>query len=254
MATLDVLTYGFAFVSDQGGFGFSSVSLLTLGNKHVLVDTGPPSRRPQLLQALQAKGLAPDEIDAVIITHMHWDHCLNADLFKDARVLLHPKEIDYVNAPSRKDYGTASYVADMLGKLNVEPVSDGDVIFEGVSVIETPGHTKGHMSVLVDVEGETVLVAGDAMPDTGTVKRGLPYNIFWDVREAGESVEKMLDSSKVFYPGHDRPFKLDGEEISYIQGPTEVEISDSNEGGSAIALSYRVHPHRHVNIDMVQKD
>ena len=67
-------------------------------------------------------------------------------------------------------------------------------------------------------------------------------------------LRKMLDSSKVFYPGHDRPFKLDGEEISYIQGPTEVEISDSNEGGSAIALSYRVHPHRHVNIVMVQKD
>lgn len=254
MATLDVLTHGFAFVSDQGGFGFSSVSLLTIGKNHILVDTGPPSRRPQLLQALRAKGLSPEEIDAVIITHMHWDHCLNADLFKNAHVLLHPKEIDYVKSPSRNDFGTASYVADMLEKLDVNPVSNGDKVFEGVSVIDTPGHTKGHISVLVDVRGETILITGDALPDTGTVKRGLPYNIFWDVREASDSVEKMLDASKIFYPGHDRPFKLDGEEISYIQGPSDVEISDSNEGGSAISLTYKVSSHRHINIDMVQKD
>ncbi len=79
------------------------------------------------------------------------------------------------------------------------------------------------------------------------------YNIFWDVNDATESVEKMLDASSVFYPGHDRPFKVEGEEISYIDGPNRVELSDSNEGGEAIRLAYRVHQHRAVNIDTVQK-
>ena len=40
------------------------------------------------------------------------------------------------------------------------------------------------------------------------------------MNDARESVEKMVESSTVFYPGHDLPFKLDGKEISYLDGPT----------------------------------
>ena len=253
MANLDMLTYGFSFVSDQGGLGWSSISLLTVGDRHILIDTGPFSRRPLLHQALRRHNLGFEDIDTVILTHMHWDHCQNTDLFRHARILLHPRELDYNRNPNRGDIGAAWYIADMMDKMKVEPVSDGDRIADGVSIIDTPGHTKGHISVLVEVEGEKVLVAGDALPDSGTVKRGMPYNIFWDVEDATDSVQKMLDSSRVFYPGHDRPFRLDGGEISYLHGPSHVEFSNSNEGGGVTALTYQVHAHREVNISTVQK-
>ena len=253
MADLDILTYGFAFLSDQGGLGWSTVSLLTVGGQNILIDTGPASRRPMLYQALQDRNLGLEDIDTVILTHLHWDHCQNTDLFNSARILLHPRELDYARNPSRGDISAAWYIADMLGKMNVEPVSDGDAIAEGVSIIDTPGHTKGHISVRVQVGDDAVLVAGDALPDGGTVKRGLPYNIFWDVDDAAESVQKMLDVSQVFYPGHDRPFRLDGDQISYLHGPSQVEFSDSNEGGGVTALTYKVHAHRELNINTVQK-
>ncbi len=48
MADLDVLTYGFALTSDQGVLGYSTNSLLTVGNNNILVDTGPSSRRSVL--------------------------------------------------------------------------------------------------------------------------------------------------------------------------------------------------------------
>jgi len=111
----------------------------------------------------------------------------------------------------------------MLGKMKVEPVSDGDS------------------------------VASDAFPDSGTVKRKLPFMVCWDVDDAAESVEKMLDASRVFYPGHDRPFRLDGEEISYLHEPTAVEVRDTNEGGGAAALTFRVIAKRPVNIHTIQK-
>ena len=63
----------------------------------------------------------------------------------------------------------------------------------------------------------------------------------------------MLDSSKVFYPGHDRPFRLDGDKIDYLDGPTVIEIYGYNEGGFAPALTYRVASRREPNIDLVQK-
>ena len=253
MTTLNVLTYGFALLTDQGNVGYSTVALLEAGDRRILIDTGPAARRMSLFQALDARGLSVEDIDILILTHMHWDHCQNADLFGNARVLVHPKEIDYANSPNRADVNSASYFADMLKKLKLEPVSGGDTVVEGVSIIDTPGHTKGHISILVDVDGEKVLVAGDALPDGGTVRRRLPYNVFWDVADAAESVEKMLASSHVFYPGHDRPFRLEGDELTYLHGPSELEVHANVEGGGSTALTYRVHAHREVNIDTVQK-
>ena len=101
MANLDVLTYGFALTSDQGAFGYSTNSLLTVGNNNILVDTGPSSRRTVLYRALESKNLTPDDIDIVILTHMHWDHCQNTDLFRNARILLHPTEMDRMGVRER---------------------------------------------------------------------------------------------------------------------------------------------------------
>ena len=253
MTDLDVLTYGFSFVTDQGNLGWSTISLLKAGRRNIVIDTGPASRRQLLYRALRERGLDFEDIDTVVLTHLHWDHCQNTDLFRNARIAVHPRELDYARNPNPKDISAAWYVADMLGKMKVDPVSEGDEIVDGVSILDTPGHTRGHIGVVVEVGRERVLVAGDALPEGGTVKRGLPYNIFWDVDDARESVEKILDASDVFYPGHDRPFRLDGERVEYLHGPTNVEILGSNEGGGTTAVTYRVDAKRAINIDTVQK-
>jgi glyoxylase-like metal-dependent hydrolase (beta-lactamase superfamily II) len=253
MATLDVLTYGFSLSTDQGSFGYSTNSLLRVGNHNILIDTGPSSRRPFLVKALEAKGLSTDDIDIVMLTHMHWDHCQNTDLFKNARVLVNPTEIDYARNPNKWDLAVAAGMADMMRNMNVEPVSEGDKIVDGVTILETPGHTKGHMSILAEIDGEKVLLAGDAMPDSGTVSRGMPTAIFWDVEDAQQSVEKMVASSNVFYPGHDRPFRVEGDEINYLHGPENIHVMDSTEGGGTASLTFTVTALRPVNVDTVQK-
>ena len=224
-----------------------------MGNNRILIDTGPASRRNVLYRALESRNLGPEDIDIVILTHMHWDHCQNTDLFSNARVLLHPTEMDYARNPNQHDHAVATYMAEAIGKMKVELVSEGDRVVDGVSIIETPGHTKGHISILVESGEEKLLLAGDAMPDGGTVSRGLPYHIFWDVSDARESVEKMLHTSQVFYPGHDRPFRLEESSISYLHGPENIEIFDSTEGGGTASLTFTVGATRQVNIDTVQK-
>jgi len=252
-ANIEVLTYGFSFNSDQGSFGMSTNSLVTAGDQTIVVDTGPSSRRVWLHKALESKGLAPEDVDIVILTHMHWDHCQNTDLFRNARILVHPTEMDYARNPNRSDMACAQYLADMVDKMKLELVSEGDTIIEGVSIVETPGHTKGHISVAVSAGNEKVLIAGDALPDSGSINRGLPTNVFWDVEDARSSMEKMVASAKVFYPGHDRPFRLEGEHIEYLEGPHSLEITNSTEGLGTTALSFTVIDARPVNINMVQK-
>jgi N-acyl homoserine lactone hydrolase len=253
MATLDVITYGFGLNTDQGSFGYSTVSLINVGNHNILIDTGPSSRRSFLHRALQSRDLSTDDIDIVVLTHMHWDHCQNTDLFRNARVLVNPAEIDYARNPNRWDLAVAAGMADMMRNMKVEPVSEGDTIVDGVTVMETPGHTKGHLSLLADIDGEKVLIAGDALPDSGSIPRGLPYNVFWDVEDAQQSVEKMVSSSNVIYPGHDRPFRIEGDEVTYLHGPANIEVMNSTEGGATASLTFTVSPKRQVNVDIVQK-
>ena len=205
MPNLEVLTYGFGLNTDQGSFGYSTISLLTVGNRNIVVDTGPASRRGLLFKALQVRNLTPDDIDTVILTHLHWDHCQNTDLFRNARILVHPTELDYARNPNRGDFAVAWYVAETLDKAKIDLVSDGDSIAEGVSVIDTPGHTKGHISILVGDGDEEILLAGDALPDSGTVLRGLPYNVFWDVEDARASVEKWSTRLRSSIPATTAP-------------------------------------------------
>ena len=240
MTKLDVLTYGFSFISPEGGFGWSSISLLQVGEQNIVVDTGPASRRGLLWAALDSRGLTPEDIDLVILTHMHWDHCQNTDMFSNARILVHPKEIDYAHNPNPADHNAAKYIAEMMDKMRVEPISDGDVVAEGISIIDTPGHTLGHISIVAKVGDENVLVAGDAMPDGGTVTRRLPYNVFWDVNDAIESVEKILDSSDVFYPGHDRPIPAERREGRVPSRPDAGGDSRQQRGSHRRAI-----PHLH---------
>jgi N-acyl homoserine lactone hydrolase len=253
MVNLDVLTYGFALNSDQGSFGYSTNSLLTVGNTRILVDTGPGSRRGLLHKQLANIGLTPDDVDMVLLTHLHWDHCQNTDMFPNARILVNPVEYDYARNPKSQDHATVKYIADMLEKMKLELVSDGDTIIEGVKIIETPGHTKGHISVVADLGGENILIAGDALPDSATVLRKLPYNVFWDVKDAQNSVEKMIDASSTFYPGHDRPFHFSNNKIEYLGGPENIEVINSTDGGGTVSLTFTVHAERPVNINIVQK-
>ena len=136
-------------------------------------------------------GLTTDDIDIVILTHMHWDHCQNTDLFRNARVLVNPVEIDYARNPNSWDLAVAAGMADMMRNMKVEVVSEGDTIVDGVSILETPGHTKGHMSVLAEIDGEKC-------PDrrrchAGEWHRGArryPYNIFWDTEDAHDPASR----------------------------------------------------------------
>ncbi|GIS95873.1 MAG: hypothetical protein CM1200mP22_31100 [Dehalococcoidia bacterium] len=133
-----------------------------------------------------------DDIDIVILTHMHWDHCQNTDLFTKARVLVNPTEIDYARSPNKWDLAVAAGMADMMRNMKVDTVSEGDKVVDGVTIIETPGHTKGHMSILADIDGEKVLLAGDAMPESGSIARGLPYKSFGTFRMLKKVLRKWL--------------------------------------------------------------
>ncbi len=250
MARVDMLLQGFSLGTDQGNVAFCGVTLIE-GTKRILVDVAHTGRRSLLLQRLRDRGLTPDDIDYVFLTHAHWDHMLNIDLFANAKVLVHPQEREYCKQPNENDWATPSYTTLILESRQLREVREGEEIDEGVEVIETPGHSRGSMALLVRAGDQTLAVSGDALPNGWSVSSGLPRYVFWDVEQAKASIRKLLDRAQAFYPGHDRPFRVaDGGRVAYLE-PTSVRVfgwpdGDPGEGGPGI--SYAAEPPRQAQV------
>ena len=184
-----------------GGTGASTVTLIS-GEKVMLVDTGFEresdmsasnlrKNHEKLLMVLRMEGLAPDDIDYVFFTHLHRDHTGNYELFQKSKFLMSAYEYERCHIP------------------NSEPRDDNDEIMEGVSVLYTPGHCRGHSSLKVDLE-DTIVIAGDAIVSLVYLLKGKfwCYNQDYYSDEASkDSLKKILDTADYIIPGHGSIFK-----------------------------------------------
>jgi glyoxylase-like metal-dependent hydrolase (beta-lactamase superfamily II) len=151
-----------------------------------------------------------DEIDIVINTHLHWDHCYNNSLFKNARFVVQKKELEFAIAPIPTQENV--YEAITLGMTppwfatkQWEVVDGDEPICKGVSVIFTPGHTKGIQSVLVDTDEGPYLIAGDTVPlfENWRGKFSVPNGIHVDLETYFQTLNKIHRLNAVVLPGHD---------------------------------------------------
>lgn len=163
----------------------SSVTLI-LGEERIIVDTGNTGDERHILSGLGKNGLGPRDIDVVINTHAHRDHVTNNDLFEDAIFMLHPSE-------------RASW--------RFEPLSDDQRIMTGVTVVETPGHTRGSITVLADTAEGVVGMVGDAIPTRDNYIKWVPPGINYDPERALRSMERIRERADIVVPGHDAVFK-----------------------------------------------
>ena len=199
--------------------------------KNILVDTGPKNLEvikryhshveadvpPEvhLLKVLEKHGLKPEDIDFIICTHLHWDHCQNNDCFPSKKVYTQKREVLYAINPVELHWYT--YESPQCGLTPVWAsagtklvVLDGDEeIIPGIEVFLTPGHTPGSQCVRVNTEDGYYLIAGDTVNIyenwEGNAKyHHVPAGIHVDLREYEETFKKMdkIDF-KVILPGHD---------------------------------------------------
>lgn len=203
--------------------------LIERSDGHILVDTGmcdtvradrehyPGSKQDDgqgIVEILARRGLKPDDIDAVILTHLHWDHCSNLKFFSKSRVYVQIKEWLFANDPLPPYYN--SYEAQAIGMTppynDIRPtLLDGDAgIVSGVNVITTPGHAPGHQSVVVDTGANRYVIAGDALMSYDNLEanpdRKVKFTMigrYLDVTQAWASMERITKLDAQILPSHD---------------------------------------------------
>ena len=211
---------------------FFTPPVVNTGSELILFDTG--LQGAGTVAALNAAGYTADQIDIVVITHMHGDHIggLLTDgnpTFPNARYVTGRAEFDAWAAAGNERFD--ANVRPLADKMTF--LEDGGSVASGVTAMAAFGHTPGHMTYLLDSEGTQLLIAADfanhyvwslAYPD-------------WEVRfdmdkSAAAATRKrildMLAADKIAFTGYHMPFPA----LGYV---------DKHDGGYAyVPHSYQL--------------
>lgn len=187
-ATTAAAATGTAF--QRVDLGFVSAYILYRAGEAALVDTGVDGSAGAIETALSEVGLAWDSVGHVILTHKHPDHVGSLDGVLERT----PGAMVYAGAPD---------IPAITAAVAPRPVGDGDTVFD-LEIIETPGHTPGHIAVL-DAVAE-ILVAGDALNGAGGGVGAPDPSFSEDIDVANASVAKMAGLTfEVALFGHGEP-------------------------------------------------
>lgn len=173
------------------------------------------SRAQEPGRALAAAGVDPRDVEAVILTHLHWDHAGNCDLFPEARVIVQRRELQYAIAPGRffrkaflapgSGWGVPPYLVP-----NLEAIDGATQLYPGLSVIPVPGHTPGSQGVVVETEHGSFCIAGDAVLTYENFESDIPPGYHVNVDDAMESYDRIRGAADHVLPSHDYAVFTDG--------------------------------------------
>ena len=193
--------------------------LIKTDHKNILINTGIGNKYnqryqdifniqhpPSLLPGLAEHNIKPADIDIVILTHLHFDHCGGNTIsqnnkimpaFPKARYIVQKSEWEKAVNPNERT--RASYIKDNLIPIKeanqLELIDGNKEILPGISVRVTGGHTRGHQIVLMKSGDKTAVYWSDLIPTTAHVD--LPYIMGYDLypEETLEEKRRFIDQA-----------------------------------------------------------
>ncbi|HEM55140.1 MAG TPA: N-acyl homoserine lactonase family protein [Thermodesulfobium narugense] len=198
-------------------------------NKNILIDTGEfmPLKSKDRVDALGAKiysfeewlskyNLTPEDIDIVIHTHLHNDHCENDSKCKNAIFYVHENELKQIHNPHPLDYRyVEDFILDIEENKQIVSLKDDTDIMPGIKMIYTPAHSPGGMSVLINTEKGKALITGFCVIDEnfnpppqvlGMGMEVIPPGTLINSYEAYDILLKVKEMADIIIPLHEPRF------------------------------------------------
>jgi glyoxylase-like metal-dependent hydrolase (beta-lactamase superfamily II) len=214
--TLSVVRAGCIKISRERGVeeSWPSCSLLECAGFRLLVDLAHPGESPErLLAALEAKGLEPAQIHAVLFTHLHPDHIGHKDLFRHALFVFHRDERlrFYFKGDRTLELG-GSALLELTPRAFSRPRASEEWpslrnLDRQIYVRHFPGHTPGSLVVFACVGDRVHALAGDVVLSRDYHDREIAPGSSWRPALVTEQMRVVARRAHVIVPGHGTPFE-----------------------------------------------
>ncbi len=199
-------------------------------DKKILVDTGEmhPIQSEDREQAIGGKimtfedglakwGLKPEDIDIVLHTHLHNDHCENDYKCSNATFYVHQAEMEHVTDPHPLDF---RYLEDFIYEIRdagqIRTITDNKVeIVPGIEMVHTPAHTPGGMSIIINTsEGKAIITGFCCLKEnffpppsiTGMEMEVIPPGTHVNVYDAYDIMVTIKEEADILIPLHEPEF------------------------------------------------
>lgn len=191
------------------------------GDKNILIDTGletfvlPPEVTKEISekygveilefeQALAKVRLKPQDIDIIIHTHLHNDHCENDRKCKNAKIYIQKVEYEALKNPHPME---RRFFPELLEGCDVVTIEGDQEIVDGISVLFTPGHTPGTQSVVINTAKGKAIIVGWCCNEKNFPKTAPPIPPGVHVSNVGiidsyKSVLKVREMADILLPLH----------------------------------------------------
>ena len=197
-------------------------------DKAIVVDTGCSDedwaakhhhglvRTPEMHPAAGLKKLGVDvaDVEFVVNTHLHWDHCFNNDLFTRAKIYVQKREMEYAVDPLPVHW--TYYESHQIGLkprwfenyARIVTVDGDHSLFPGIELVTLPGHTPGFQGVLVNTAKGRCLIASDCCAlfenwEGNAAHPHIPSGIHYRLDDYYKTYAKMDRICDSILPGHD---------------------------------------------------
>jgi glyoxylase-like metal-dependent hydrolase (beta-lactamase superfamily II) len=167
------------------------------------------SHEDNVLSGLKAIGISPGDVDVVICSHLHTDHCGCNAFFDQATVIVHKDELAMAKSADAArrgyfdaDWDCGSRMQAISGQLDV--MGDGRIV-----LVPLPGHTPGQIGALVELDRSgPFLLASDALNVRENLDRDIIPRNTWNAEHCARSFEEIRRLERAGYQvicGHDAP-------------------------------------------------
>jgi len=203
-----------AFLPTDKAQFFFTPTLVNIGAELVLFDTGLSG--DAMTAALASAGIVPDQIDVVVITHMHGDHIGglmtgDAPTFANARYVTGSVENNFWAGAANENYD--KMVRPLLEKFTF--IEDGGSIVSGITAMAAFGHTPGHMTYMIESNGSGLVVTADTANHYVWSLAHPDWEVSFDADKAEAAAARravfgMLAADKLPFIGYHMPFPAMG--------------------------------------------
>ncbi len=161
-------------------------------------------------QGLAKLGLKPQDIDLVILTHLHFDHFLFTSKYSKARAIVQKAELDYIKNPYPFE-ARKGLTDEAFSGIDLQTIEGDCEIADGINLLFSPGHTAGGQSVAVNTGKGTVIIDGlcavpenfDPPEEIKKLVPVIPSMIHVDLHQAYQSLLRIKKMADRIVPLHD---------------------------------------------------